>query len=131
MLLFILKAVLSWLPMVPIAILNGIIREKGYGKQVGELAAHQISTLSGAILFGIYIWGLGRFWPLESEARALGVGLIWLVLTVTFEFGFGRLVAGKSWSRLLQDYNPRSGRVWSLLLLWVAVAPWLFRRLGW
>ncbi len=131
MLLLILKAALAWLPMVPIAILNGIVREQGYGKQVGELAAHQISTLTGAILFGIYIWGLGRFWSLESEARALGVGLIWLVLTVAFEFGFGRLVAGKSWSRLFQDYNLLAGRVWSLLLLWIAAAPWVFHRLGW
>ena len=35
----------SWLSMVILAILNGAIREKVYGKFMGELTAHQLSTL--------------------------------------------------------------------------------------
>ena len=58
----------------------------------------------------------------------MAIGLIWLGLTVAFEFLFGRFVAGHSWIRLLQDYNILAGRVWSLLLLWVALAPYLFTR---
>lgn len=125
----IIKALLTWLPMLPLAILNAVIREKGYGRHLSELAAHQISTVTAAILFGIYIGGLAIFWPLQSATQALTLGLIWLVLTVSFEFLFGHYVAKHSWSRLLQDYNLLVGRVWSLLLAWITIAPWVFYHL--
>ena len=44
-------------------------------------------------------------------------------LTVSFEFGFGRLVMKHSWERLLHDYNILEGRVWILVLLWTLLAP--------
>jgi hypothetical protein len=49
------KYVLAWIPMVFIAIANGAIREGWYGKHVSELQAHQISTVTGVLLFGVYI----------------------------------------------------------------------------
>ncbi len=123
------KYILAWFPMVVIAILNGMLRESVIRGFLGELASHQLSTLTGAFLFGLYIWAVGRFWELESCKQALAVGLIWLLMTVTFEFLFGHYVAGHSWSRLLQDYNLFAGRVWPLLLAWVTVAPYVFFRL--
>lgn len=52
-----------------------------------------------------------------------------LRLGVAFEFLFGHYVAGHSWERLLHDYNLVAGRVWLILLVWVALAPSLFFRL--
>ena len=63
--------------------------------------------------------------------RALAVGVVWLAMTMCFEFLFGHYVAGHSWSQLLQDYNICAGRVWALLLIWVTVAPYVFYRLQW
>jgi len=40
----------SWLGMVILAIINGVIRENEYGKFMSELTAHQLSTLAGIIL---------------------------------------------------------------------------------
>ncbi|HNW79344.1 MAG TPA: hypothetical protein PKH28_10560 [Candidatus Competibacteraceae bacterium] len=124
----VLESFLTWLPMLPLAILNGVVREKTYGRRIGELRAHQVSTLSAALLFAGYTGALQAFWPLQSDAQALSRGLVWLLLTVLFEFGFGR-AAGHAWQRLLHDYDLRAGRVWSLLLLWLAAAPWLLYRL--
>src|SRR5918997_1781576 len=56
------------------------------------------------------------------------VGAFWLVLTVLFEFGFGRGVDGKSWSDLLADYNLAEGRLWPLVLAWLALGPFALRR---
>lgn len=120
----------GWFPMVLIAILNGGIRETVYTKRLGELRAHQLSTLTGATAFGVYIWGMSRFWPLQSGSQALGAGLMWLAMTVAFEFLFGRFGAKKSWRELLADYNLFAGRVWTLLLAWVAVSPYVFWRLA-
>ena len=124
------KYVLAWFPMVAIAIANGALRESWYGQHLSELAAHQFSTLTAVILFGVYIWFVVRFWPPTSKARAIAVGLLWLVMTIAFEFLFGHFVAGHSWERLLHDYNLLAGRVWPLVLVWVAVSPYLFFRMS-
>ncbi len=124
------KYVLAWFPMVAIAIANGVVRESWYGKHLSELAAHQLSTLTAVILFGVYIWFVVRFWPPTSAAQAIAIGLLWLAMTIAFEFLFGHYVAGHSWERLLHDYNLLAGRVWPLVLVWVAVAPYLFFRIS-
>ena len=61
----------SWLGMVILAILNGAIREKVFGKLMDELTAHQLSTLAGIILFGVYIWILTGWFRIESSRQAL------------------------------------------------------------
>jgi hypothetical protein len=119
---------LAWIPMVFIAIVNGIAREKGYGRHMSELRAHQVSTLTGIAVFTIYAWALGRIWPLASAVQALAVGGIWLALTVAFEFLFGRLVRRLSWRLLAGDYNLLRGRVWPVFLLWLAALPCLVFR---
>ena len=48
----IVRYVIAWLPMVVIGIINGVIREQWYGNHLSELRAHQVSTVTGAVLFG-------------------------------------------------------------------------------
>jgi hypothetical protein len=120
------KYVLAWIPIVFIAIANGAFRESWYGKRLSELQAHQISTVTGVLLFGVYIWVLLRLRRPESAGQALTIGLVWLGMTVAFEFLFGHYVAKRSWSDLLHDYDLCAGRVWLVVLVWVTVAPYLF-----
>lgn len=54
--------------MVLIAIANGAIREPTYGAYLAEPRAHQISSLSAAVLFGGYIWLLVRIWVKAAGA---------------------------------------------------------------
>ena len=125
----ILKYTLAWVPMVVIGIVNGAIRQFGCGRILNELLSHQVSSVTGIIFFGLYIWFLTLRWPLESSRQALVVGLIWLGLTIAFEFLFGHYVAGHPWSRLIHDYNILKGRLWSLVLIAVAIAPYLIYRI--
>ncbi len=63
---------------------------------------------------------------------AWAIGLLWILLTVAFEFFFGHYAVGQSWRELLADYNVLRGRVWVLMLLVALVAPrwaWGVRRL--
>ncbi len=115
--------------MLFIAILNGAVRELWLVDQFGELRAHQLSSATGIGLLGIYMWAIVRNWRPGSAVTAITVGLIWLVMTVAFEFLFGFYVRGLPWSQLFHDYNLFAGRVWVLVLAWVAVAPYLFYRL--
>ncbi len=123
-----LKYLLAWFPMLLLAIGNGALREFILKKYVGELTAHQLSTFSLLILFTIYIGLVIKFIPPASANQALLVGSFWLALTLLFEFGFGRY-RGSSWSTLLEDYNLLKGRLWILIPLWVALAPYLFFKL--
>lgn len=87
-------------------------------------------TAVGVLLLGVYMWVVLRLWPPASGRQAWAVGAIWLAMTVAFEFLFGRYVVGKSWQQLFHDYNVLAGRVWVVIPLWVAVAPYLFLRLS-
>jgi hypothetical protein len=91
------RYVLAWIPMVPIAILNGVLRVQTYGRLMPEIHAHQLSTLTGVVLIGSYIALVLRRWPTASVAEAWRVGLMWVVMTVGFEFGFGHYVMGQPW----------------------------------
>ena len=117
-----------WLILAVVAIANGVLRQATYGRYLSELAAHQLSTLTGILLTGGAVWALNRFWPIRSAREAWIIGVCWLLMTVVFEFGFGHYVAGHSWQRLLADYNLLEGRVWSLFLLWVLLLPLIIYR---
>lgn len=123
-----LRYVLAWIPMMAIGIINGTLRVVTYGKVLNELRAHQVSTITGVFLLGIYIWLILSFWTPTSLSQALLIGILWLGLTVTFEFLFGHYIAGHSWSQLLRDYNLFAGRIWLLVLIWITIAPPLFYR---
>jgi hypothetical protein len=123
------KYIIAWIPMVPIAILNGALRQYGYARYMSELSAHQLSSVTAIILFGLYIWYLLRFFRPTSTSQALAIGLVWLLMTVVFEFIFGHYVMGHPWSRLFHDYNLMDGRLWLLVLAWTTLAPYLFYRL--
>jgi hypothetical protein len=115
--------------MVAIAVANGFFREAWLVPQLGEHTARQISTLLLLVLFAAYIAAVIRLWPPRSRRGALAVGAIWLLLTLAFEFGLGFFVSGLTWRQMLGEYNLAAGRLWILVPLWVAVAPYVFFRL--
>ncbi len=119
----------SWVGMMILAILNGALREKVYDRFMPELSAHQLSTFIVLILFGVYVWVLTGLYRIESSKQAVVIGGMWLMMTVAFEFLFGHYVMRYPWNRLFRDYNLLKGRVWPLVLIWTAVAPYVFYRI--
>jgi len=126
----ILKYTFAWIGLVIIAILNGAIREKWYRTYMSELTAHQLSTFIGILLFSVYIWILTGSWRIQSSGQALAIGGIWVSLTIVFEFIFGHYVMKHSWIDLFHNYNLLKGRVWVLVLIWTAIAPYVFYRIA-
>jgi hypothetical protein len=128
-----LKVVAIWASFIPVAILNGTFRELCLAPFLGPRLALPLSGITAGLLFFLLtfftISWLGRL----NAREYWGVGLAWLLMTVPFEFLFGRLVAHKSWSELLQSYNLLSGNLWTLVLLAIACSPRLvakFRHLA-
>jgi hypothetical protein len=122
------KYLSAWLVMLLVSIANGAVRDFTYGKHLDPLTAHQLSTVSSVLLLGIVIRAFVRRYPPSSSQQALLIGLLWTALTVAFEFLFFHYVGGHSWSELLANYNVLKGRVWIVVLVWVAIAPYVFLR---
>ena len=120
-----IKYFLLWFPMLLLAIANGSLRDLGYSKYTGALSAHQISTVTLIIFFAFYTKYIIRRFPPSSQSHGILIGLLWLVLTLCFEFGFG-LFRGNSWAMLLEDYNLLAGRIWILIPIWIMIAPPVF-----
>jgi multisubunit Na+/H+ antiporter MnhB subunit len=117
------RTMLAWALLALLAIINGSVRNAAYKPAIGDLRAHQLSSVIfvGVVLLVTYLFlrrqeGLGR--------RALWeIGATWLFATILFEFIFGHYVFGNSWQRLLADYDLSAGRIWTLVLLAMLVAP--------
>lgn len=119
----------AWFAMLIVAVANGLVRDLTYGRHMEALLAHQLSTLMGCVLLGGVIRFFVRRWPPASRRQSLAVGLGWMLTTIAFEFVFFHFVGGHSWAALLANYNLFAGRVWVVLLLWIAIAPAVFFRL--
>jgi hypothetical protein len=120
---------LAWIPMLVIAVANGTVRQLTFGKVMSEPHAHQLSTLIGSFCIGAFIWLVVRTWPPSSGRQALLVGLVWVLLTVAFETFMGLVLQHRPIQDVLYEYDLSAGRVWTLLLVWLGVAPWIFFRI--
>ena len=125
----VLKAMALWAAIVPLAVLNGALREGVLARVMSERSAHQVSCFTGAGLVLLVAWLGARWLGLRRWPGLLGVGCLWLALTVAFEFAFGRLVVGAGWDRLLADYRVDRGRLWPVVLLTTLLAPWIAARI--
>ncbi|OEU67203.1 MAG: hypothetical protein BA863_05805 [Desulfovibrio sp. S3730MH75] len=115
----------AWVPMVFIAIANGATREIIFSKFMKELPAHQLSCVTGVILFYFYTFFLQKHFPLHSSEEAISIGFMWLTLTISFEFVFGHYIMGNSWAKLFADYNIFKGKLWFFVLVALIMLPLL------
>jgi len=120
---------LGWLGAAVLGVVNGVVRGAVYEQPLGARTAHVLSTGSLLALLYAYMRSLQRRWPLRAPRDALAIGVAWSVLTVGFEFGFGRFVAHEKWSTLLAQYDLTRGNIWIFVPLWMAVGPCTIQRL--
>jgi hypothetical protein len=118
----------SWLGICVLMIVNGAMREMALVSMLGRFWADIVSAVLGAAI----ILGATRllFRPLvgRSSAELLRVSAMFVGLTVAFEFSFGHYVDHKSWSELFANYEIWNGRLWPVLLVILALTPFLWGR---
>jgi len=123
----ILRALFVWLLIVAAETLQGGLRRMLFDPDV-EFVLRQISVLTGAVIIFAITWAFIRWLKIRSVAGALGVGLLWVVLTLGFEVVIGRAL-GLGWTRIAADYDLLHGGLMPLGLLAVALTPWMVREL--
>ena len=65
----------------------------------------------------------GPWMRLATRGDAWRAGILWLVLTLAFEFLAGHYLFEAPWEQLLADYNVVQGRIWILVPMATLVAP--------
>lgn len=101
----IFRVVAVWTILIVAEILHGIARGIFLAPRVGEFRSNQIGVFTGSLIILVLVTLTVRWIGVSRPAPLLGVGLLWLGLTLAFEILFGRFVVGASWERLLCDYN--------------------------
>lgn len=109
--------------MILVAFANATLRELVFIKHHSEFRAHQLSTITLIILCTVYTWLISPRLNIQNSKQAFGIGFIWVLLTVAFEFLLGRL-ANKSWEYLFQNYNLFAGRVWVIFIFCLFILPY-------
>jgi len=123
------RACVLWFPLVPLAILNGIMREAWLVPMLGQQFALPLSGVSLSVLIFLFTLMALPWFRASAAAHYAAVGKTWLLMTVLFEFLFGYYVMGESWTRLLEAYNVLKGNLWALVLVSTAASPYLAARI--
>ena len=122
--LMMIKSLPAWLLIIPLAILNGVLRDTLLSPWLGPQVA---LPLSGVLLCGLILLVAAFALPrlVRGPARLFWwIGLFWMLLTVLFESAFG-LANGSTVRQLLTAYDVTSGNLWLLVVLYTAIAPWI------
>lgn len=112
--------------MAVIAVINGIFREVVLIPWVGEQIGHVVST---ALLIAAIVV-LSYFYFTKSvidyaQTELVVIGVVWVVLTVGFEFLVGYL-EGIPVSETVAQYDILAGQVWVFVPLALLIAPLVF-----
>lgn len=124
----ILKSLIIWFCFIPVAILNGGLREYVLAKAIGEEWALPVSGIILSVCIFLITWLLlPRMIKAFTSKDGWLIGIGWALLTVVFEFAAG-LAGGSTVSELLAAYNPLSGNLWLLVLLTTLLSPVIVRK---
>ncbi len=119
---------LGWVGMLALAMANGTLRAALTQPLLGETVARALATVILLAALTGYVWWLHGRWPIPVARQAWAIGFAWVTMTLVFEFGWGGLVEGLSWSTMLADYNLTAGRIWVLVPIWTVMAPAIIGR---
>jgi hypothetical protein len=120
------RVLVTWLVLAALMSANGAFRELVLKESLDAGVAEFISALLGIAIILVVTFVSFRSPPDYPLASLALISLVLVGLTVAFEFGLGRF-AGKSWSELLANYRFWEGKYWVLVLLTLAISPFLGR----
>ncbi|MGD9714365.1 MAG: hypothetical protein AB7V46_20225 [Thermomicrobiales bacterium] len=115
-----------WITLLVVAVMNGYVREVYVVPSFGRVAAQ----VYGVVVLSAVVWLAGAYFARGTRgdgwrAWAGVAAVVWVAMTVGFEFAFGLYVAGKPLQELMHAYYIWEGELWPLVLLSEAVAPWI------
>jgi hypothetical protein len=124
-----IKSIGIWLIIVLAAILNGFIREKALMPIFGIQASLPLSGITLSLLILIIAYFLVPLIGKHHGRVFFFIGVLWVGLTLAFEYLFGHFVLGKSWAEINDVFNLKDGNLFVVAVFISAAAPWLVAKL--
>lgn len=118
----VIRSLLVWLCFIPVAILNGGLRQYVLDRCLGEVGANTLSGVLLSLFILLISWLLLPRIIKYNRKECYQIGIVWMLLTIGFEFTFG-LTSGISFQELLSAYNPMTGNLWLLVVVTTFGAP--------
>jgi len=117
------RAIVIWIAIAILAVLNGVFREGVLKPKLGDRTAHVLSTLSLSAIIFLVTFSSRAWIGIDSLELAWTLGAAWVAMTLAFEFLAGHYAFGNPWSKILADYRVDRGRVWLLVPICTLFAP--------
>jgi hypothetical protein len=118
-------SIAAWCLLISAAFVEGIFRRISLEPHMAKISAEVIGialVLVSGFLIASWFARTGRF-PQESR-QLIAIGLLWVALTVAFEFVFFGLVMRISMEELLENYDVVNGDLFPIGLLLLVFVPW-------
>lgn len=126
---FLKLGIRAWLMQILVAGFNFfVLMNLIYEPLWGELIAHQIGMTTRIIINFIFAYFLLLYADEYSTEDLVLVGILWLVLTLIFEWG-GSLLIGRPVGEILVGWNIFAGYMWPYVLLSYLLAPLIVGKL--
>ena len=119
------RAFVVWLVLMAAESLHGTLRQLLLAPLLSDWRARQLSVLTGSLIILGITYLFVRWLRAETVKELLGIGLLWVVLTLAFELALGRLIFGFTWERLLADYDLRAGGLMLIGMGFLFLAPFM------
>jgi hypothetical protein len=120
----------TWFLFMILAVINAVIRNGVYKPIIGDLRAHQLSTIIFIVFILIFTYLIFRFSNITlTPNETYLIGIIWFLMTIGFEFLAGHYIFGNSWEHLFADYNILKGRIWVFVPLTLLFSPYLIHKI--
>jgi hypothetical protein len=124
----VLKSLAAWCVILCLAVANGALREALLIPALGRQAGLVLSGVLLSVLNLLVAYGFARLAGGLAILQGLLIGLLWLCLTLAFEFTFGLYVRHKPLAELLDAYTFKDGNIWPMVLVATFLAPSLAAR---
>jgi hypothetical protein len=117
-----------WAAIALVEIIHGIFRRLVMEPRMGELPARQISVVSSSLLALLITFICYDLLKIRQTISLLLVGVIWVGITLFFDFWMG-LLLDTSWQRIALEFNPGQGQLslWGVLV--IALSPLIVSKL--
>src|SRR5215467_9581350 len=119
---FLLRSLAVWLVFIAVESVLGTLRALFLEPRMGAEPAQWTGFVTGSAALLIVAYLLIEWIRIPRWAALLEIGMLWVVLTFSFEMAIGHM-RGRTWQSMLAAYDIAHGGLMAIALVLVLFAP--------
>ncbi|MBX7170335.1 MAG: PAM68 family protein [Pyrinomonadaceae bacterium] len=127
--MYFFRSFLVWMLIIFAESIHGTLRQLFLAPLIGDFSARRVAFFSGILLIFTITCFFIHWINAPTTKKLFLIGLMWMLLTASFEFGLGYFVLNYSWERIFEDYDISRGGLMGFGLLFLLFAPALAKKL--